>query len=223
MDPLHHPHRAAPPAVYGAPAASAALAVILVHGRGQSPDWMREQVVERFGDARLSWHAPAADGASWYPQRFIAPAEHNEPRLGQALEALARLSQALQDQGIPTSRQVLMGFSQGACLASEFAWRSAQRYHALVAFTGGLIGEPGAPRVPPASAAALAGLPVLLSTWDADPHVPLASVQESAEWFRQAGAEVRLHVGAAEAHGIRDDEIAQARALLAAAAVPQGS
>lgn len=207
---LPNPHLRTPPATFGAEAPGADLAVILVHGRGQSPQWMREHVVERFGGRRIAWHAPAADEGSWYPERFIAPVEHNEPRLGQALDAVSRLSEALRRQGFSYSRQVLMGFSQGACLCSEFVWRHPRPYRALVAFTGGLIGEPHAPR----ALVPLPGLQVLLSTWDADPHVPLESVLSTAEWFRKAGASVRVNTGPAQAHGIRDDEIEQARALL---------
>ncbi|MBS0445209.1 MAG: dienelactone hydrolase family protein [Proteobacteria bacterium] len=205
-----NPHLGTATAVFGPAAKRAKLAVILVHGRGQSPAWMRQQVVDRLDDLPVTWHAPAAEGASWYPERFIVPVERNEPRLSQALAALAHLSDGLRRHGFPTSRQVLMGFSQGACLCSEFVWRSPHRYRGLVAFTGGLIGAPGAER----PLASLPNLPVLLSTWDADPHVPLESVQETAEWFRKAGAQVRLHAGAGTEHGIRDDEIAQARALL---------
>lgn len=208
-----NPHLGTPVAVFGSAAERADIAVILVHGRGQSPDWMRQHVVDRLADLPVAWHAPAADGSTWYPERFMVPVERNEPRLGQALAALDHLSNALRRQGFPTSRQVLVGFSQGACLCSEFVWRSPHRYRGLVAFTGGLIGEPGAPR----PLASLSDLPVLLSTWDADPHVPLENVKETAEWFRQAGAQVRLHVGTGSEHGIRDDEIDAARALLASA------
>ncbi|MGH8784991.1 MAG: alpha/beta hydrolase [Cupriavidus necator] len=208
-----NPHLHAPMGVFGASARDASLAVILVHGRGQSPALMRELVVDRFDRPDLAWFAPAADANTWYPERFIAPLEANEPRLLQALERLARLSDDLRVWGLPPSKQVLVGFSQGACLCSEFAWRSPNRYAALVAFTGALIGPPGTPRKSPRPA--LAGLPVLLSTWRDDPHVPADSVRESAELFRAAGAQVRLEIGPGVEHGIRAEEIDFARALLA--------
>ena len=47
-------------------------------------------------------------------------------------------------------RVVLLGFSQGACLAQEFAARHAQRYAGIAGLSGGLIGPPGTPRVYPA-------------------------------------------------------------------------
>jgi phospholipase/carboxylesterase len=207
-----NPHLAQPPQVYGGALGDAALAVILVHGRGQSPEWMRDAVVHRFGRDDLVWHAPVADGQSWYPQRFIAPLEDNEPHLTQALAGLEALSDALCEQGFPYESQVLLGFSQGGCLCSEFVWRARRRYRALVAFTGGLIGPPELRRdiVP----GVFTGMPVLFSTWDDDPYVPAQSVRESAQYFAEAGADVTLKIEAGDEHGIRDAEIGYARALL---------
>jgi phospholipase/carboxylesterase len=209
----HNPHLLAPVERYGAPAGQARLAVLLVHGRGQSPQWVKQMVVNRFGCDNVAWFAPAAADASWYPERFIAPLPSNEPRLSQALQRLQQLSDEVAAQGISHEAQVLMGFSQGACLCSEYAWRSPRRHRALVAFTGGLIGPPGAAR--DTDRPALRGLPVLLSSWEADPHVPATSVRESADLFTAAGARVRLEIGPGTEHTIRDDEIALARELLA--------
>ena len=40
-------------------------------------------------------------------------------------------------------RIVMLGFSQGACLATEFVIRNASRYGGMIAFSGGAIGPPG--------------------------------------------------------------------------------
>ncbi|CAE6841492.1 alpha/beta hydrolase [Paraburkholderia domus] len=210
------PHNQMPLSVFGPPAHDAALAVILVHGRGQSPEWMHEQVVRRFERPDIAWHAPAAAEHSWYPQRFIEPLEANEPRLSQALARLESLSAALREQGIPYEAQVLMGFSQGACLCSEFVWRMPRPYRALVAFTGGLIGPPGMARH--IRHGALRNMPVLLSTWGDDPYVPAESVRESAACFEQSGALVTLKIEGATEHGIRNAEIGYAREILAGTA-----
>lgn len=202
--------------VFGAPAPDAALAVILVHGRGQSPEWMHEQVVRRFARFDMAWHAPAATDGSWYPGRFIEPLEVNEPHLSQALARLESISGALLEQGIPYEAQVLMGFSQGACLCSEFVWRARRRYGALVAFTGGLIGPPGMHR--DVAHGAFQHMPVLFSTWGDDPYVPAGSVRESAALFEKAGAAVTLKIEEAMEHGIRDAELGYAREMLARAA-----
>lgn len=208
-----NPHMHQPVSSFGAAAArDAALAVILVHGRGQSPALMQEMVVSRFARPDISWLAPLAAENSWYPERFIEPLEVNEPRLSQALERLDTLSEELRMLGFPYESQVLMGFSQGACLCSEFVWRQRRRYRALVAFTGGLIGPQGMLR--DTSHRNFQGMPVLFSTWEQDPFVPAKSVRESAAQFQTVGADVTLKVEAGTEHGIRDVEIGYARATV---------
>jgi predicted esterase len=44
------------------------------------------------------------------------------------------------------SRIVLLGFSQGGCLALEFAARNAGRYGAVIGLSAGLIGPDGTSR-----------------------------------------------------------------------------
>ncbi|MEM6457579.1 MAG: hypothetical protein AAF772_21000, partial [Acidobacteriota bacterium] len=89
---------------------------------------------------------PQADAGTWYPQRFIAPRAANEPFLSGALAAVDRAVGSLVDGGLARERIVLAGFSQGACLALEYAARHAGHYGAVLAFTGGLIGpEPFTP------------------------------------------------------------------------------
>ncbi|QYY28269.1 MULTISPECIES: alpha/beta hydrolase [Cupriavidus] len=208
-----NPHLAAPLSVFGAPPRDAAMAAILVHGRGQSPALMKEMVADRCGRSDIAWFAPAAADGTWYPERFIEPLSRNEPQLSQALERLEVLSRELVTLGFPYESQVLIGFSQGACLCSEFVWRQDRRYGALIAFTGGLIGPPQMPRqVVPAR---LRTMPVLLSTCAQDPHVPLDSVQESARLFRTAGADVRLVVEPGCEHAIRDTELTFANIAMA--------
>ncbi len=197
---------------YGVSIDRADTAVILVHGRGQSPGWMHDNVVRRFGRLDLAWRAPTADGASWYPERFLAPVELNEPRLSDALACLEALSEGLRQHGIPYESQVLMGFSQGACLCGEFVWRSRRRYRALVSLTGALIGPHDMQR--DAAGHDFAGMPVLFSTSEHDPYVPAEAVRRSADLFEAAGAIVTLHVDPGTEHGIRDAEIEYARRVL---------
>ncbi|SAK57073.1 Phospholipase/Carboxylesterase [Caballeronia temeraria] len=209
---MNNPHLALPAVEYGVPVEDATLAVILVHGRGQSPDWMYENVVRRLDWASVAWRAPVAADASWYPERFIAPAELNEPRLSYALACVEAASEKLRRQGIPYDSQILMGFSQGACLCSEFVWRAKRKYRALVSFTGGLIGPPGMTRE--TRAFCYDGMPALFSTWDEDPYVPVDEVCKSAELFKKAGAAVILHADSGTEHGIRDAEIRYAHRLI---------
>ena len=207
-----NPHMRMPVSTFGARPDDASMAVILVHGRGQSPALVKEMVADRCARSDIAWFAPLAADNTWYPERFIEPLERNEPRLSQALARLDALSQELLALGFPYAAQAFVGFSQGACLCAEYIWRSPRRYGALVAFTGGLIGPPGLPRLAPPGD--LTDMPVLFSTCEADPHVPLDSVEASARHFRAAGAQVELRVEQGGEHAIRSAEIALANVAL---------
>ena len=141
------------------------------------------------------------------------PLQQNEPWLGSALLVIEGLIEEVQQQGVSAERLVLMGFSQGACLALEFAARHARRYAAVVAFSGGLIGSPGTSRN---YAGSFEGAPVFIGCSDSDPHIPLERVRESGVVFRRMGARVDERIYPRMRHTIIADEIEAADALLAA-------
>jgi len=194
----------------GPAAAQARVAVILVHGRGDSAAGILG-LAEEFSVDDVHWVAPQAAGNTWYPYSFLTPMERNEPGLSSGLSVIGSLVQLLASEGLGAERLVLMGFSQGACLSQEFAARNARRYHAIVGLSGGLIGPPGTPRNYPGSFDAT---PVFLGCSDIDPHIPLARVQESAEMFRQMGGAVDERIYPRMGHTVNADEIARVRELL---------
>ena len=201
-----------PPVLFGEPLETARAVVILVHGRGQNPAEMERQVVRRLALPDVAYVAPAAAGQSWYPGGFMAPLEVNQPLLDFALARLAALSDDLAARGTPPREQIIVAFSQGACLASEYVYRRRQRLAALCAFTGGLIGPPGI--VWDAAHAAFEGMPVLLGGSSEDPWVPAARMLETAAVFQRLGAAVDATIYPSSAHEIKDDQIARARAML---------
>ena len=195
---------------FGASVDEARLVVVLLHGRDQDPGYMDEQVVRRVDDASLAWLAPAAPGRTWYPQRFLAPIEENQPWLGQACDRLDRLTTELGQAGVADERILWCGFSQGACLACHHLGRAPRRWAGLVAFTGGLIGPPGtAFRL----AAGFAGMPAYFSTGAADDWVPADRVRETGEAFAAAGAEVTVDIVPDRDHEISQAELARARPM----------
>jgi len=203
-------HRAEDTIVAGAPADRAGAAVILVHGRGATPESMLP-LADALGRDDVRYVAPRAAGNTWYPSSFLAPIETNEPWLSSALSALAELVGRLEREGFPAERIGVLGFSQGACLASEFAARNARRYGMIAALTGGLIGPPGAPR---AYSGSLAGTPVFLGSSDVDMHVPLARVHETRDALTALGADVDMRIYPGMGHTVNDDEIGFVRATL---------
>jgi predicted esterase len=117
----------------------------------------------------------------------------------------------IESYGVATERVAIVGFSQGGCLALEFAARHAQRYRAVIGLSAGLIGPPGTPRVYSGS---LAGTPVFLGCSDIDPHIPLPRVRESAEVFRRLGAVVDERIYPGMGHTVNSEEVEAVRTLL---------
>ncbi|CAN5883545.1 dienelactone hydrolase family protein [soil metagenome] len=207
----HGPHAGHSALRRGPAAAQARLAVILVHGRGDSAAGTIG-LADEFAFDDVLWIAPQAAGNTWYPQSFLSPIEQNEPGLGSGLSVIGALVQSIAAEGIPADRTVLMGFSQGACLSQEFAARNARRYRAVVGLSGGLIGPPGTPRD---CAGSFSQTPVFLGCSDIDPHIPLARVHESAEVFRRMGASVDERIYPRMGHTINADEISVIAEILA--------
>ena len=193
----------------GVPLDEAKAAVLLLHGRGDSSRGILDlaDVLDVPGTA---YAAPEAEGNSWYPQSFLVPLARNEPQLSAALQAV---DDALSEftTVIPHENIVLLGFSQGACLALEFAARNARRYGGVVALSGGLIGPEGTPRDYPGS---LAGTPVFLGCSDVDAHIPEARVRESAEVMDKLGGVVDLRIYPGMGHTVDEDEISAAKAII---------
>lgn len=210
MDTLANPHAGQPVLRRGPAPAQAALAVILVHGRGDSASGILG-LAEHIDAPDVIWIAPQASGHTWYPYSFLSPTAQNEPGLSSGLQVIGDLVETLGVEGLPPDRIVLMGFSQGACLAQEFAARHARRYHAVIGLSGGLIGPPGTPRD---YAGTFDGMPVFLGCSDIDAHIPVERVHESAAVFSRMGARVDERIYPQMGHTVNDDELEAVRALV---------
>jgi predicted esterase len=200
----------------GAPVAGARAALLLLHGRGAAAEdifGLGEELADGLGAVALI--APQAAGDSWYPQRFLAPLEQNEPELTSALGVIAGLVAELGAAGLGPEKIILAGFSQGACLSIEFALRNPRRYGALVGLSGALIGPPGTPRSPKGS---LSGTPAYLGCSDRDAHIPLASVEESAAVLTRCGAKVTKSIFPGMGHTVNAEELSKGRELVRAVA-----
>ncbi len=211
------PHAGQPIATAGAPLRRAKAAVVMVHGRGADAEGMLS-LAEAFAQPDLAYLAPQAASRSWYPHSFLAPIERNEPFLSSALKVLDGLLDQLGSAGLTPDRVVLLGFSQGACLALDYAARRARRYGALVGLSGGLIGPEGTPRD---YAGDLGGTPVFLGCSDVDPHIPLARVRETARVLGRLRSEVAERIYPGGGHGVNDDEIKHVRGLLVRLGEPE--
>jgi predicted esterase len=204
------PHGGQPVAEAGVPLGRGSGVVIMAHGRNAGPANILD-LVPRLARPDLTYLAPAAANHTWYPYGFMADIATNEPGLSSGLAVLAALVAQVETAGIPRSRIVLMGFSQGACLTAEFAIRHASRYGGVVIFSGGLVGPPGTRWDYPG---AFDDTPVFLGCSDRDSHVPASRVHESADLFAQRGAAVTKRIYPGMGHLVNDDEIALAQRIL---------
>jgi predicted esterase len=204
------PHAGLPVLTEGPPPAGARLTLVLVHGRGASARDILAMARElRVLD--LAYVAPQAGGRTWYPHSFLAPLDQNEPGISSAFRALESLVDTLGAQGVDTGRVGFLGFSQGACLALEFAVRHAARYAGVFALSGGLMGPPGTSWTHRGS---FEGTPVFLGCSDVDPHIPLERVHESADVFRRMNATVDERIYSGLGHTVNEDEMLAIRQVI---------
>jgi len=205
------PHQGQQLVTAGTPPDEADAAIVMVHGRGATASSIIQmgQEVHREGIALL---APQAARNTWYPNSFLAPVGRNEPGRTSGLQAVGGAVERAVDGGIDRERILLLGFSQGACLASEYVARNPRRYGGLVALSGGLIGE----AVDPTSYEGdVEGTPVFIGCSDVDPHIPLERVKETSEAFELLNGDVDERIYEGMGHGVNEDEIDAVREMIA--------
>ncbi|GIV98234.1 MAG: phospholipase/carboxylesterase [Herpetosiphonaceae bacterium] len=208
---IRGPHQGQPVLLAGEPLDRARAAMILVHGRGADAASILA-LADELARPGFVYLAPQAAGNSWYPQRFLAPLTSNEPWLSSALAAIGAVLSQTAASGVPLERTMLLGFSQGACLALEFVARNARRYGGVVGLSGGLIGPVGTPRNYSGS---LDGTPVFLGCSDIDPHIPEERVHETAEVLKRLGGDVTVRIYPGMGHTVNEDELLFVREIMA--------
>jgi phospholipase/carboxylesterase len=197
------PHGDQPLRTAGVSPEAADAAVVLVHGRGARADGML-QFAQEFGRDDVHYVAPQAQRGTWYPNRFLAPIEQNQPHLDSALAHLGRAVDAAQSGGLPAEKVLLVGFSQGACLVSHFVAREPKRYGGLTLLSGGLIGEEGTEFD---FTGDVDGMPFFLGVSDDDPHIPMSRAEATVDVFEALNADVRFDRYHGRGHGIFTEEI----------------
>ena len=204
------PHQGQPIHTAGAAPEEARAVMLMIHGRGATaPSILSLAEVLRRPD--FAYVAPQAAGNTWYPYSFLSPVADNEPGISSAMEVIADLLAFVEAQGFPPERVMLLGFSQGACLATEFAARHARRYGGVVGLSGGLIGDDATPREYPGS---LQGTPVFLGCSDVDFHIPKERVELTARVLASLGGEVDKRLYPGMGHTVNEDEISRVQAMM---------
>jgi phospholipase/carboxylesterase len=212
------PHKDEPILYEGHNLGSARSAFVMLHGRGASATDILS-VGRHLAGQQTALIAPQAAEHSWYPYSFLAPLTQNQPWLNSAIRKISACFVECTKANIPTERIAVIGFSQGACLATAFAALNPSRYGALIAFTGGLPGPPGTSLDYPGD---MKGTPVLLTSGDPDPHVPWQRVEETQKTLTRMGAIVQLLRHKERQHTILSSELLAAKQLLTAASLIEG-
>lgn len=188
---------------------TARKALVVLHGRGGSAEGIAP-LAKVFANDFTYIVAPEAENHTWYPYSFMSPRMDNEPWLS---ASVARVTEHVLQcvNAVGASNTLLIGFSQGACLALEVSARLSVGIGAVAAFTGGLIGEQIEPTL---YGAPLTGTQVYIGTSDIDAHVPLQRSEDSAEVLRKLGASVQLEVFPGMGHTIAQAEIQSVTTML---------
>lgn len=206
------PHQNQQTATAGAAKENAKAAMILIHGRGASAQSILT-LANEFNEPDLHYVAPQANGHQWYPNSFLAPSERNEPGLSSGLQMIYDLVSDLGESGISKEKIIILGFSQGACLASEFVARHPAKYGGLAALSGGLIGK--GDHVPPENYSGdLQNTPLFFGCSNIDPHIPKERVDESEVIFKSLNGDVNKKIYKGMGHTVNEDEIAEIKKII---------
>jgi len=204
------PHAEATLVTGGAPAAAAEAAVVLVHGRGGTPEGL-VRLADEFYRSGVAFLAPGAVRSTWYPAPHEAALLANEPALTSAVDCVAAAVDAARDAGVPPERVVLVGVSQGGAVVAESLRRRPRRFGGAFVVSAALPGDDLDPReVEAADGPAsdgdgpLAGTPIALDSSERDPYVPADRVRATARVFERGGAAVECRIDPGDGHGLSD-------------------
>ena len=205
-----NPHNTQPILAAGEALESAKAAMIMIHGRGATAESILT-LIQHFHMDGFAYLAPQAAHNTWYPQRFIVPQNDNEPWLSSAKGHVEKALKIALDAGIPADKIIFLGFSQGACLATEYPARNPEKYGGIIALSGGLIGTDDEITGYDGS---LDGTPVFLGCSDVDFHIPKERVQATAKALEGIGGSVTMKLYAGMGHTVNEDEIEHVKQIM---------
>lgn len=140
-------------------------------------------------------------GYQWFPIPWLDGSDEAAAAVaaGEAFAALDAWLDAVATQGVPPSRTILFGFSQGTMMSLQVGLRRKAELAGIVGFSGRLLYPERL------KAEIVTRPPVLLVHGDDDPVVPFASLAEAADALTAAGVETYAHVSRGIGHGIAPD------------------
>lgn len=187
----------------------ASVAILAIHGRDQTSGLMQEYA-RRFGDIPGRFYAPEAQRNSWYPQPFLNPIDDNQPDLDQALQILESSLDVIEKDGFTRDRIIVWGFSQGACLLSQWLISHAPGVAGAILHTGGYLG----PKKQAPAAQFPAKTQIIMRSIQRDPFVPAQRVLETRDVLKEMGADVDCRVDPGHDHIITDEAFQASASLI---------
>jgi phospholipase/carboxylesterase len=187
----------------GKPLDQAKKVAIMIHGRGATAESILS-LSDHLNLDEFALIAPQAPGNTWYPYSFMAPDQSNQPSFSESLNTIDEILRDLTKKGFTSEKIYFIGFSQGACLSLEYASQHAQKFGAVIAFTGGLIGEKFNPSK---YSGDFKNTPVFIGSSHRDVHVPLSRIEESAAQIQKMGAHMKTMIFQDTQHTIRQEEV----------------
>ena len=128
---------------------------------------------------------------AWYDIVDIDLANRaDEAGVDQSVEQVEALVAREVERGVPRSRIILAGFSQGGAVTLAAGLRSADPLGGLVALSTYV---PSAPKARAAMAAGAGRQPVFMAHGSQDPVVPFQAGQQSAALLRELGFAIEWH------------------------------
>ncbi len=195
----------------GAIPEAASVLCVVVHGRTQSPEIMKEWIVDRLAVQGVAFALPRAKGNTWYNAKAVDPlTETTRSQLDASLAYLGSTIDHLRKEAGSEKPLLLIGFSQGACLSMEYAFTRGPWHGALACLTGCRVGTQN-DNLPLAD---LASLPVYLTGSDNDPWIPVSAFAEASHDFGRARARLKTELFPGRDHSISVAEIAELKLIL---------
>lgn len=182
------------------------IAGIMLHGRGARPESVLSMGKQLENHEKMFFIAPEAPDRTnqWYPHSFLEPMKKNQPQLSESLKVVEKAIEYLEKNGFEKENIFLFGFSQGACLASEYIAQNPCLYKGLFALSGGIIGPLDKDMKYNGD---LEGTEVFLGCSEKDPHIPLERVDQTERVFNDLSGTVEKTIYRGSSHNVNRDEI----------------
>lgn len=132
------------------------------------------------------------NGRQWFSIRSVSDLNRGERVRAASSAVAAWIDRCLVERGLPPSRLVIAGFSQGAVLST---WLGVHRAPAAVVSFSGRYAEDD-------PAAKAYGTPILITHGSADRVIPVAYAEDAARDLRVRGAKVELFIEPGVGHTI---------------------